>query len=338
MAIRRRAIRCLAGIGIAGLASVGACPADDRPPSLVRAVAEIGITVDDLDRSVAFFTGVLGFEEISETEVAGPQWERRTGVFGLRARVARLRLGAESIELWDYLAPRGQPLPWDTRANDRWFQHLAIVVRDLDEAYGRLRAAGVEHASSGPQCLPQTLPAAAGICAFYFRDPDGHFLELIEFPPGKGDARWHPAGSGALFLGIDHTAIVVSDTEAALRFYRDELGLRVAGTSENFGTEQQHLNNVEGAHLRITTMRAEAGPGIELLEYLAPRSGRALAQPLHRNDLAWWQTSLDVSSSAADPAGTSVVASLDDDTRFEESVRLDPDGHAVLLRRPLSSR
>ena len=66
-----------------------------------------------------------------------------------------------------------------------------------------------------------------------------------------------------LFLGIDHTAIVVGNTEASLKFYRDALGLQIAGTSENYGTEQEHLNNVFGARLRITSLRAgSGGPGI----------------------------------------------------------------------------
>ena len=67
---------------------------------------------------------------------------------------------------------------------------------------------------------------------------------------------------------------MVDDTEASLAFYRDALGFRVAGESLNFGTEQEHLNNVRGARLRITGLRAAAGPGIEFLEYLAPADGR----------------------------------------------------------------
>jgi hypothetical protein len=54
--------------------------------------------------------------------------------------------------------------------------------------------------------------------------------------------------------------------------------MQKAGESENYGTEQEHLNNVFGAHLAITTLRRAAGPGpgIELLEYLVPRDGRAM--------------------------------------------------------------
>ena len=127
-------------------------------------------------------------------------------------RVVRLSLGDELLQLTEYLAPRGRPAPADSRSNDRWFQHVAIIVSDMDSAYARLRRSKVEHASTGPQLLPKTIPNAAGIRAFYFRDPDGHPLEVLQFPPDKGDPKWH-APSERLFLGIDHTAIVVSDTQ-----------------------------------------------------------------------------------------------------------------------------
>jgi catechol 2,3-dioxygenase-like lactoylglutathione lyase family enzyme len=95
-----------------------------------------------------------------------------------------------------------------------------------------------------------------------------------------------------MFLGIDHTAIVVADTDTSLKFYRDLLGLRIAGTSENYGSEQEHLNNVFGARLRITTLHAAEGPGIEFLEYLAPRDGRPYPADARANDLLHWQAKL----------------------------------------------
>jgi catechol 2,3-dioxygenase-like lactoylglutathione lyase family enzyme len=247
------------------LAPISVARAPGAP--VVAAVRCVGMTVSDLERSVDFYTGVLSFERASAAhEVAGEPWERLTGVFGLRTRTARLRLGDECLELTEYVAPVGRPPPADARSNDRWFQHVAIAVADMDRAYAALRAARVEHASTGPQRLPDSIPAAAGIRAFYFKDPDRHVLEAIQFPPGKGDPRWHEPAGERLFLGIDHTAIVVADTTRSLRFYRDALGLQVAGTSENWGTEQEHLNNVQGARLRITTLRAADGPGVELLE------------------------------------------------------------------------
>jgi len=251
------------------------------------------MTVSDMDRSVRFFSKVLDFEKISDLEVAGAEFERLEGVFGLRIRIVRMRLGEETLELTEYLAPRGRPVPADSRSNDRWFQHIAIITSDMDRAYRHLRENRVEHASSGPQRIPDWNKNGAGIRAFYFKDPDSHTLEILQFPQDKGESKWHQA-SGRLFLGIDHTAIVVTDTDASLRFYRDVLGFVVVGQSENYGTEQEHLNNVFGARLHITSLRAAAGPGIEFLEYLAPRDGRPSPPDLRSNDLVHWQTSLEV--------------------------------------------
>ena len=288
---------------------------------LARSVDCVAMTVSDADRAAEFYGRVLSFEKTSDSEKAGEDVEQLEGVFGARLRTVRLRLGSECLELLEFVAPRGRDVPADSRSNDRWFQHVAIVVSDMDRAYAALRAARVEHASTAPQRLPDWNPNAGGIRAFYFRDPDRHVLEVIQFPPGKGDPRWQRADR--LFLGIDHTAIVVGDTAASLRFWRDTLGLRVAGESENWGTEQAHLNNVFGAHLRITTLRAERGPGVELLEYLSPRDGRPYPRDAHANDLLHWQTRLRVADLPA--AGRA----LQDPTAAPGFLARDPDGHAV---------
>lgn len=275
---------------LALVALLATLPAQAPAPPLVAAVDAVAITVGDLARSQRFFSEVLEFALVGVDEAAGEAHERATGVFASRTRTARLRLGAEHLELVEYLAPRGRPFPADTRSNDRWFQHIAIIVSDMDAAYARLRAHGVTHASPGPQTLPAWNQNAAGIRAFYFRDPDGHFLEVLQFPPGKGEARWQQ--KDALFLGIDHTAIVVDDTDASLVFYRDVLGMTVVGGSENWGAEQERLNSVFGARLRITTLRAARGPAIELLEYLAPGPGRSAPHDLAANDIAHFEVVL----------------------------------------------
>jgi catechol 2,3-dioxygenase-like lactoylglutathione lyase family enzyme len=292
----------------------------------VSAVLSVGMTVSDLDRSIDFYTGVLDFKKVSETEIAGEAHERLTGVFGMRARIAQLRLGNETVELTDYLTGGGRDVPRDSRSNDRWFQHIAIVTTDMDRAYQRLRSAKVRHASSGPQTLPTWNRNAGGIRAFYFNDPDDHVLEIIWFPQGKGDTKWQ--GRGELFAGIDHTAIVVADTDESLGFYRDTLGLRVAGTSENWGTEQEHLNNVFGARLRITTLKAAHGPGIELLEYLAPRDGRPYPGDTRPNDLWHWHTTAETQDLDSLLRNLRSIGSGDAD-RYPAALARDPDGHAV---------
>jgi catechol 2,3-dioxygenase-like lactoylglutathione lyase family enzyme len=331
-------------LGILGVLGLTNCyPAATKAGKTVdvKAVTSIGMSVHDMDRSVEFYSAVLSFKKVSDTEVTGTQMERLTGVFGLRARVVCMKLGQETLELTEYLSPRGRPIPIDTRSNDRWFQHIAIVVRDMDDAYQYLRKHKVEHASSGPQQLPAWNKKAGGIQAFYFKDPDGHHLEILQFPPDKGDSRWHKGGP-RLFLGIDHSAIVVADTEASLTFYRDRLRLQVVGESENYGTEQEHLNNVFGARLRITTLRAAKGPGIELLEYLSPRDGRPAPRNGGANDLWHWQIRLRTPQSElaseifrGSPCrliSPGVVTLSDDALGFSNGLLVrDPDGHALLF-------
>lgn len=258
---------------------------------LVRTVESVGMTVADADRSIDFYSRVLSFQKISDVEIEGSDYERLEGVFGLRMRVVSMQLGNEYIELTEYLAPKGRPVAIDSHSNDRWFQHIAIITGDMDRAYAWLRENRVQHVSSAPQTLPGYLKAAAGIRAFYFDDPDGHPLEILEFPSDKGDPKWHQ-GNEKLFWGIDHTAIVVASTSVSLAFYRDVLSFRVVGESENYGPEQEHLNNVFGARLRITSLRSTEGPGIELLEYLTPDDGRATPADEHANDLVHHQTRL----------------------------------------------
>jgi catechol 2,3-dioxygenase-like lactoylglutathione lyase family enzyme len=252
-----------------------------------------------------------------------------------------MRLGAESIELTEFLAPRGKPTPVDARSNDRWFQHVAIIVSDMDRAYQWLREHKVQHASPGPQLLPAWNRNAGGIRAFYFRDPDGHPLEVLWFPQDKGNAKWH-VPTDRLFLGIDHTAIVISNTEASLKFYRDRLGMEVAGESENYGPEQERLNNVFGARLHITALRAASGPGIEFLEYLAPQDGRPYPPEEKANDLIHWQTrflgmSVDeaaqtLRNSRSAFVSTGAVELPDGKAGFRKAVTVrDPDGHAVQI-------
>jgi catechol 2,3-dioxygenase-like lactoylglutathione lyase family enzyme len=337
MTARTRAYRYLC------LAIVYCClamPALAQAPAapLVTAVDSIGMTVSDMDRSITFYSRVLTFEKVSDVEVTGAAYEHLQGVFGLRMRVVRMKLGEEFIELTEYLTPQGRPIPADSRSHDHWFQHIAIIVSDMDQAYQWLRRHKVRHASTGPQRLPDWNTAAAGIRAFYFRDPDGHHLEILWFPPDKGRPTWHRTDK--LFLGIDHTAIVVGETETALKFYRDTLGMAVAGQSENYGTEQEHLNNVFGARLRITSLRAAAGPAIEFLEYLAPRDGRPFPADARPNDLVHWQTRLLASDLQAASSrlhedhgrfiSPGAVALPDRTLGFGNGLLIrDPDGHVL---------
>jgi catechol 2,3-dioxygenase-like lactoylglutathione lyase family enzyme len=281
----------------------------------VRAVGCVAMTVADADRSVAFFTRVLEFKARGAEVLQGTEHAAIEGVPMARTRRVRLDLGDECLDVDQPLGGIRRPLPADSRSNDGWFQHVAIVVRDMDAAYAALEQAHAVHASVAPQTLPAWNRQAGGIRAYYFKDPDGHTLEAIWFPRGKGDPRWQEASGKALFLGIDHTAVAARTTSASVRFY-EGLGFHVSGSSENYGPEQERLNGVAGAHLRITSLRVALGPGIELLEYLSPRDGRPLPLDDRGDDVEHWSTTLVV-----------------DDARPPFALR-DPDGHTMEIHGP----
>jgi catechol 2,3-dioxygenase-like lactoylglutathione lyase family enzyme len=216
---------------------------------------------------------------------------------------------------------------------------MAIVVRDMDEAFERIRSApGVELISPSPQTIPVSNPAAGGIRAVYFKDADGHPLELIWFPVGRGRARWHGRRAG-LFLGIDHSAIAVADSSRSEPMYR-ALGFALGGRSLNMGAEQERLSAVPGARVQITGLFAPAGPGVEFLSYVEPGPGAAAPPDAAPNDLFHWEVELEVSSLADASAallehggtvrGPVDIRALDLGYRHAALAR-DPDGHALRL-------
>jgi catechol 2,3-dioxygenase-like lactoylglutathione lyase family enzyme len=313
--------------------------------SVVVAVDSIGMTVSDMDRSVAFYSEVLAFKPISDVEVDGPEYDQLWGIFGVRARVVRMQLGKQQLELIEFLAPPDvRPIPMPSYSNDLWFQHFAIVVRDMEAAWAQLRKHHVRQISPRPQMIPISNPAGAGIKALKFRDPDGHNLELLWFPKSKGNPVWH-APTTALFLGIDHTAMTVRSTERSITFYRDLLGMTVAGGTLNMGEEQAHLDNLPGARARVTGMKPQMGPpGVEFLEYQLPTAGRPFPIGSHPTDLWHWQTTLvvpDVEAAAATLRATAqfvssaVVMLPDKALGFTKGFQVrDPDGHAIQIVSP----
>lgn len=313
-----------------------------EPLVSVESVAAIGFTVSDMDRSIAFYRDVLTFEPVGDVEVDGPEYDRLFGVFGVRARIVRMQLGDQQIELTQFVSPPDvRPIPVPSYSNDLWFQHFAIVVRDMDAAWAQLRKHHVRQISPRPQTIPVSNAAAAGIKAIKFRDPDGHNLELLWFPEGKGNPIWKKPGSH-LFLGIDHTALTVRSTENSLKFYRDLLGLTVAGGTLNMGTEQEHLDSLPDARARVTGLAPQIGPpGVEFLEYELPAPGRPIPNDTKPTDLWHWQTTLvvpDVESAASSLKGSAREVSAgitklpDRALGYSKSLLIrDPDGHVIQL-------
>lgn len=303
------------------------------------AVVSVNLTIADMDRSTAFYTTVLSCQKISDREVVGVECDRLYGLPNVQLRVVQLQLGKETIELTEFLTPKGRPMPADSRSHDRWFQHLAIVVSDMAKAYQHLRQHWVPQTSPNPQTLPAWNPVAGDIQSFYFKDLDGHNLELIQFPPDKGDSKWQQA-TEALFLGIDHTAIVVADTAASRAFYCDQLGMQLQQESQNSGSEQERLSGVSEVQVQISSLKASTGLGLELLEYIRPNDGRSMPADTHPNDLWVCQTTIVVQKVTTTAQQLVVPSSMTSSVimvsepvlGFKQGFLMpDPDGHLLRI-------
>lgn len=320
--------------------------ARDRLSGDVQRVKMIGFTVADVGRQADFFTKVLQFEKISDFRVVGGEYDKMQGVFNANMRIVHLKLGEQIVELTQYVSPpTGRPIPVPSYSNDSWFQHMAIVVDDMDAAYKVLQDNNVQQVSAHPITIPQSNPGAAGIKAIKFRDPEGHDLELIYFPRGKGDASWQTP-TNRLFRGIDHTAMTVDSTEKGVAFYRDLLGFEVGGVTLNSGPTQEVLDGLFNDTCLVTAMMpASAPPHVEFLEYKTPPGGRPMPRGTRANDLWHWQTTLvtrDIRAVAdllrktgaqfITPDVVAVPQEAQAQLGFKQAVMVrDPNGHALRL-------
>jgi catechol 2,3-dioxygenase-like lactoylglutathione lyase family enzyme len=312
----------------------------------VERVKMIGFTVADLDREVDFFTKVLQFEKVSEFRAVGSEYDKMQSVFNTNMRIVHLKLGEQIVELTQYISPStGRPIPVHSRSNDAWFEHMAIVVADMDAAYKILQDHNVQQISAYPITIPASNIGAAGIKAMKFHDPERHDLELIYFPSDKGSPLWRKP-TNKLFLGLDHTAMTVGSTEKGVAFYHDLLGFDVGGVTLNSGRTQEVLDGLFNVTCLVTAMMpARTPPHIEFLDYKTPPGGRPMPADTQSNDLWHWQTTLVTRNieAAADrlrKAGTQFitpdVVSIPHETQsrlgFRKAVMFrDPNGHAIRL-------
>ena len=135
--------------------------------------------------------------------------------------------------------------------------------------------------------MPVRLPANTGsVTAFKFRDPEGHPLELIFFPPGVGDPQWQDKAASGI-VGYDHTAISVMDVNRSVAFYTELLGFKIGARSLNTGVEQDRLDGLTDCEVDVVALEpaSEVTPHVELLHYRMP-PGRTLTSEIRANDVA----------------------------------------------------
>ena len=141
---------------------------------MIRGVHHTAISTGNLDRSLAFYRDLLGFEVAIEFEWSkGTEFaDSITGLTDSAARTAMLKAGNMMLELFEYSSPT--PKQGDLRRPvcDHGITHICVDVVDIDSEYERLRSAGMTF-----HCPPQDLGIAK---ATYGRDPDGNVVELQE--------------------------------------------------------------------------------------------------------------------------------------------------------------
>ena len=141
-----------------------------------------GMTVTDLERSLAFWRDALGMETVVDQESRGGYFEAITGEHDVVVRTHHLAFGGTGarVELFQFLSPAGGRHV--SRPADVGFAHVCVAIDDgLDELLARLVTAGGTPVT--PEPVPIDRGANTGGRALYVRDPDGHVLELFEPPP-----------------------------------------------------------------------------------------------------------------------------------------------------------
>jgi catechol 2,3-dioxygenase-like lactoylglutathione lyase family enzyme len=281
----------------------------------VHALRIVGfiLTAADAARLAQFYIAAFDARAVSIDHQTGTIFEGRMGVSGGALRHT-LALGRESLELVQF-ETQGLHYPQGLSAEDTAFQHFAMVVPDMKVALARLRTlpGWTPLSVDGPEHLPHR---AGGVTAFKFRDPEGHPLELLEFPPHAIPPHWQTPPGGSIVLGIDHSALSVSDTATSIAFYR-RLGFEVSGRSLNHGEAQAKLDAMTDPHVEVTALSLEvAAPHLELLCY---RSHRNPTRPITAdNDVAATRVALAIHRSPHD-------------TGAAPARLTDPDGHRLLL-------
>jgi catechol 2,3-dioxygenase-like lactoylglutathione lyase family enzyme len=229
-------------------------------------IDRVALVVSDLDQAEDDYVTTFGARVELRDDIE-PSMTRVLGIPHARGRRLLLRLGRERIELLEFTDAVGRPYPPDSTSTDIWFQHIAIIVTDMGDAYRQVMANRRFRPISrdGPVRLPDS---SGGVTAFKFRDHDGHPLELLAFPAGGIPEEWRAVPGSGSFAGVDHTALAVSDTALSTRFFRTVLGFSAGTCTENRGPEQDALDDVDHVQVSVTRIAPDRpAPRLELLHY-----------------------------------------------------------------------
>jgi catechol 2,3-dioxygenase-like lactoylglutathione lyase family enzyme len=141
---------------------------------MITNIDHVALSVASLDRSIAFYRDIIGFEVVRILE-CGPEMKLGdvNGMPGSTARIAHLTLGDNMLELFEYQAPKGKPIPPDRKQADNGLIHFGLASTDARADYDKLKEHGVTF-------LGEPIEFRPGVWIFYFYGPDGEVCELRE--------------------------------------------------------------------------------------------------------------------------------------------------------------
>lgn len=148
---------------------------------MLKEIMHIGITVSDMERSISFYTDVLGLNYIGQLIMEGPETDALFRCAGCKVRVAYLNGSSEifapPVELIQFLEPQSEVGRTDLRTTS--ISEICFRSENIDKLYQHLREHKVECLSE-PQTFDFTRYGFGKSKAMYFKDPDGIILEAIQ--------------------------------------------------------------------------------------------------------------------------------------------------------------
>ncbi|GEM_PF-254149 len=153
----------------------------------ITAFYHTGFVVKDIHKSIEWYSKVLGMQVMRQPAETSTEWLAAVvGYPKVRLVLAMVGVpGGHSIELIQYLEPKGHQGPNKSDRCDVGAAHCGMLVDDVRAWHRKLKAAGVWVAGvwvAGEPTL-RDVPYPWGRYAFYFRDPDGNYLEMVERLP-----------------------------------------------------------------------------------------------------------------------------------------------------------
>ncbi|MBI2910323.1 MAG: VOC family protein [Chloroflexi bacterium] len=217
---------------------------------MLKRFAYHGVTVSDLDRSVAFYRDVLDMKVEKTYEVAGGYLAQATGLPGAHAKIAVLNFtdtfGDHLVKLFQYLAPQGKKR-FEARLNDVGASHFDICTNDVRQLYEQLLAKGARFIS--PPVVP--MPQRPHRSFAFMLDPDGMVIEI--------------------HLDTPHHAHIISDQDRSLDFYQNTLGMKLWRINDIFGPGISEGAGIQEAHKLASHLILDTEEFIELFYWVHPK-------------------------------------------------------------------